>query len=50
MSLNLSIYTPSNYILPSRLEKYNDLDQKKSGGISQKGREKGIRRLMNNHK
>lgn len=47
MSLNLSIYTPSNYILPSRLEKYNDLDQKKSGGISQKGREKGIRRLMN---
>lgn len=46
MSLNLSIYTPSNYILPSRLEKYEDLDNKNLGGITQKGREEGIRRLM----
>lgn len=47
MSLNLSIYTPSNYILPSRLEKYENLNNKNIGGITQKGREEGIRRLMN---
>lgn len=46
MSLNLSIYTPSNYIFPSKIHKYEDLNQKKRGGITQKGREEGIRRLM----
>ncbi|WP_331654101.1 helicase-related protein [Peptostreptococcus russellii] len=46
MSLNLSIYTPSNYIFPSKLSKYEDTSKKRRGGISQKGREEGIRRLM----
>lgn len=46
MSLNLSIYTPSNYIFPSKLSKYEDTNKKNRGGISQKGREEGIRRLM----
>lgn len=45
MSLNLSIYTPSNFIMPSRLPKYLDLTHKKSG-LTQQGREQGIRRLM----
>ena len=46
MSLNLSIYTPSNYILPSHLYKYEKVNPKTHGGISLKGREEGIRRLM----
>ena len=46
MSLNLSIYTPSNYIFPSKLSKYEDTSKKNRGGITQKGREEGIRRLM----
>ena len=46
MSLNLSIYTPSNYIFPSQLLKYDTDDKNRPGGISQKGREEGIRRLM----
>lgn len=46
MSLNLSIYTPSNYIFPSKISKYEDKSKKKRGGITQKGREEGIRRLM----
>ena len=45
-SLNLSIYTPSNYIFSSKLSKYEDTDKKKRFGITQKGREEGIRRLM----
>ena len=47
--LNLYIYTPSNYILPSRIGKYEELSTKREtrGGISQRGREQGIRRLMN---
>ena len=45
MSLNLSIYTPSNFIMPSRLPKYISLTHKKSG-LTQQGREQGIRRLM----
>lgn len=44
--LNLSIYTPSNYIYPSCLSKYaadgNDPDR----NLSMAGREKGIRKLM----
>lgn len=47
MSLNLSIYTPSNFLLPSKLYKYDTLRDKKLGGITQKGREEGIKRLMN---
>ena len=47
-SLNLYIYTPSNYILPSRVGKYEELTTRREarGGISQRGREQGIRRLM----
>ena len=45
-SLNLSIYTPSNYIMPSKLAKYMDLTHDKGKGLTQKGREEGIRRLM----
>jgi len=46
MQLNLSIYTPTNYILASRLGKYIDLKSKHSKQLSQSGREAGIRRLM----
>lgn len=44
--LNLSIYTPTNYILSSKLGKYIDLDSENSKRLSQSGREEGIRRLM----
>ena len=45
--LNLSIYRPSNYILPSKIYKYiDDGDEKKFGGRSVSGREIGISRLM----
>ena len=43
--LNLSIYTPSNFIMPSRLAKYIDEDKCKQN-MTQQGREEGIRRLM----
>ncbi|WP_338013921.1 DEAD/DEAH box helicase [Desulforamulus profundi] len=46
MQLNLSIYTPTNYILASKLSKYIDLDSEHSRRLSQSGREEGIRRLM----
>lgn len=48
ISLNLTIYTPSNYIMPSRMQKYMDLYGNKgsSNNLSQSGREQGIRRLM----
>ena len=46
MALNLSIYTPSNYILPSRVAKYIDLTHNKGDRLTQRGREEGIRRLM----
>lgn len=46
MSLNLSIYTPSNYIMPSRVDKYLDLTHHKGTNLTQRGREEGIRRLM----
>jgi len=44
MQLTLSIYTPSHYILPSKVEKYAELfgDDK---SLTQLGREQGIRRL-----
>ena len=46
LSLTLSIYTPSNYILPSRMEKYADLNHEGKNRLTQVGREQGIRRLM----
>ena len=46
LSLTLSIYTPSNYILPSRMEKYADLNHEGKNSLTQVGREQGIRRLM----
>ena len=46
-SMNLAIYTPSDFILPSKLTKYVDTDKTGSGsGLSIHGREKGIRQLM----
>lgn len=46
--LNLAIYTPSDFILPSRIEKYMDVssDSGYFAGRGMAGREKGIRRLM----
>ena len=46
MKLTLCIYTPSNYILPSKLDKYMDLTHNKGINLTQCGREQGIRRLM----
>lgn len=46
MMLNLYIYTPSEYIFPSKLEKYAALSGDREIGLTQKGREQGIRRLM----
>lgn len=46
MLLSLCIYTPSNYIFPSKLQKYMDLTHHKGTSLTQKGREEGIRRLM----
>lgn len=46
ISLNLSIYTPTYYIMPSRLSKYEELTHNKGTSLTQKGREEGIRRLM----
>ena len=44
--LMLTIYTPSNFILPSRMAKYLDLTHNKGTGLTQRGREEGIRKLM----
>lgn len=46
--LNLSIYTPSHFILPSKLDKYAELyeDNKINVGFTQASREEGICRLM----
>lgn len=46
MALSLTIYTPSNYIMPSKLAKYIDLTHNKGTSLTQQGREEGIRRLM----
>ena len=45
--LSLSIYTPTHYILPSKLDKYAILyeDNKVNVGFTQASREQGIRRL-----
>ncbi|MDV0444798.1 RNA polymerase-associated protein RapA [Methanimicrococcus sp. At1] len=42
VKLNLSVYTPTNYVFPSKLDKYVD----SSVNINRSGREEGIRRLM----
>lgn len=46
MKLSLCIYTPSNYIFPSKINKYMDLTHNKGINLTQRGREQGIRRLM----
>ena len=47
--LNLCIYTPSSFIHASCISKYEELSTKREarGGITQRGREQGIQRLMN---
>nr|WP_294853466.1 helicase-related protein [uncultured Oscillibacter sp.] len=47
MLLTLTIYTPTHYILPSKIEKYAELyeDNKVNIGFTQANREQGIRRL-----
>lgn len=44
--LSLCIYTPSNYIFPSKVQKYMELTHNKGDRLTQSGREEGIRRLM----
>ena len=44
--LSLCIYTPSNYIFLSKMQKYADLTHNKGDNLTQSGREEGIRRLM----
>ena len=46
MTLSLCIYTPSNYIFPSEMQKYFGLTHNKGDNLTQTGREEGIRRLM----
>ena len=44
--LNLGVYAPSDYILPSRRDKY-DIDKDGGGSnLGMSGREKGLKRLM----
>jgi len=44
--LNLAIYTPSAFILPSKVEKYALDPETHGAGLTLAGREMGIRRLM----
>lgn len=44
--LKLTVYTPSNYIMPSKLYKYEEFNHDEEKGLTQKGREEGIKRLM----
>ena len=44
--LSLQIYTPSNYIFPSKMAKYEEMTHNKDNTLTQKGREEDIRRLM----
>ena len=48
MLLNLSVYTPSAFILPSKRQKYDELydSNKPNANLNQLGREQGIRYLM----
>lgn len=47
MLLTLTIYTPTHFILPSKMEKYAQIyeDNKVNVGFTQANREQGIRRL-----
>ena len=45
-NLNLAIYTPSDFILPSMRDKYTKGDGDTFSNLSRAGRERGIRRLM----
>lgn len=47
MLLNLAIYTPTQYILPSRIDKYAEIyeDNKVNVGFTQANREQGVKRL-----
>ena len=45
-ALSLCIYTPSNYIFPSKVKKYIDLTHNKGDNLTQTGREQGVRKLM----
>lgn len=47
MNLSLTIYTPTHFILPSKMDKYAELykDNKVNIGFTQANREQGIRRL-----
>ena len=45
--LNLAIYTPSDFILQSKLDKYTEpREDGRFGNLSRSGRERGIRQLM----
>ena len=46
MLLTLCVYTPSNYIFPSKLQKYRELTHNKGENLTQSGRERGVQRLM----
>ena len=46
MQLSLCIYTPSNYIFPSKMAKYKSLTHNKGNNLTQHGREQGMRQLM----
>lgn len=45
-NLNLAVYTPSDFILPSMCDKYSKGDGDTFSNLSRAGRERGIRRLM----
>lgn len=44
--LTLEIYTPSSYIFPSKIAKYEQLTHNKGNSLTQRGREEGIQKLM----
>lgn len=46
--LNLEVYKPSSYILPSKIKFYSELhgDEKVNVGFTQANREQGVRKLM----
>ncbi len=44
--LNLTVYTPTKYLQPTKIAKYQDLYSKEGKGLTQRGREEGIRKLM----
>lgn len=44
--LTLEIYTPSAYIFPSKIAKYEELTHNKGNSLTQSGREQGIQKLM----